>query len=270
MTEQEAHQTDQQFVTQLRQALLAAGMTGEITLPATHARLLERIVETAAQVIRAEAASLFLIDRESQELVFEVTLGQKAEEVKHFRVPLGHGIAGLVAVSGQPMIIAEADSDPRQASDISQSIGYRPRNILCVPLQHDDTVIGVLELLDKQDAPSFSQDDMVALSRFAELAALAIQNSELVRDQSALLMRVVSSIPGGSGAQRSRLQEQTGGFEARGRQDPTFQQVQNIVSMAANIVSHGPAAARLCLDLLTVIARHGRSEQESSRSGPAE
>jgi len=63
-----------------------------IAEPMSHSRLLEMIVETAAQVISAEAASLFLIDQESQELIFEVALGQKADEVKHFRVPLGHGI----------------------------------------------------------------------------------------------------------------------------------------------------------------------------------
>ena len=53
------------------------------------------IVEAAAQVISARAASLFLVNEETQELIFEVALGQKAQEVKKFSVPLGHGIAGL-------------------------------------------------------------------------------------------------------------------------------------------------------------------------------
>src|SRR5689334_16483173 len=83
---------------ELQQAIGVAAAAGTIASPVTHSRLLEMIVETAAQVISARAASLFLIDRESQQLVFEVALGQKGEEVKKFTVPLGHGIAGLVAV----------------------------------------------------------------------------------------------------------------------------------------------------------------------------
>src|SRR5206468_5403043 len=116
----------------------------------THSRLLEMIVQTAAQVISARAASLFLINRQTQELVFEVALGQKAEDVKKFTVPLGHGIAGLVAVSGQPIAVSDASKDPRQAADIARSVGYVPQTILCVPLFYNDQIIGVLELLDKE------------------------------------------------------------------------------------------------------------------------
>src|SRR5215218_274795 len=125
---------DERIVDDLQEALTLAAAAGTIASPVTHSRLLEMIVETAAHVISARAAALFLIDEEAEELVFEVALGSKAEEVKKFRVPLGHGIAGLVAVSGQPMAVSDAESDPRQAADIAQSVGYTPQSILCVPL----------------------------------------------------------------------------------------------------------------------------------------
>jgi signal transduction protein with GAF and PtsI domain len=112
--------------------LAAAAST--IAALVTHSRLLEMIVETAAHAISARAAALFFIDEEAQELVFEVALGSKAEEAKKFRVPLGHGIAGLVAVSGQPMAVSDAESNPHQAADIARSVGYTPQSILCVPL----------------------------------------------------------------------------------------------------------------------------------------
>src|ERR687893_1907580 len=107
------------------------------------------IVGTAAGVFPSRSAALFLIDEEVEELVFQVALGPEAEQVKDLRVPLGHGIAGLVAVSGQPMAVSDAGSDPRQAADIAQSVGYTPGTILCVPLFYDDEIIGVLELLDR-------------------------------------------------------------------------------------------------------------------------
>src|SRR5690242_4110478 len=84
---------EDRFGEDLRDALATAATAGTIAAPVTHSRLLEMIVETAADVIDANAASLFLIDREAQELTFEVALGEKAEEVKKFRVPLGKGLA---------------------------------------------------------------------------------------------------------------------------------------------------------------------------------
>jgi GAF domain-containing protein len=119
--------SEEEFVVELREALIASAAAGVIAAPVTHSRLLELIVETAAQVIAANAASLFLIDEDTEELVFAVALGGKAEEVKNLRIPLGHGIAGLVAASGQPMAISDAQSDPRQASDSQKApaIGQR-------------------------------------------------------------------------------------------------------------------------------------------------
>src|SRR5207245_1557500 len=117
------------------------------------------------------------INEETHELIFEVALGQKAQEVKKFAIPLGHGIAGLVAVSGQPMAISDAQRDPRQASDIARSVGYVPQSILCVPLFYNDQIIGVLELLDKADASSFTAADMETLGLFANQAAVAIEQS---------------------------------------------------------------------------------------------
>src|SRR5215207_4988032 len=132
---------DERFAEELKDALTLAAAAGEIASPVTHSRLLEMIVETAASVIPSRAAALFLLDEETEELVFEVALGSKAEEVRRFRVPLGHGIAGLVAVSGQPMAISDARSDPRQAADIAESVGYQPESILCVPLFYDEEII---------------------------------------------------------------------------------------------------------------------------------
>jgi hypothetical protein len=96
---------DERFAENLRETLTLAVAVGTIASPVTHSRLLEMIVETAAHVISARAAALFLIDEEAQELVFEVALGSKAEEVKKFRVPLGHGIAGLVAMTDRKSVV---------------------------------------------------------------------------------------------------------------------------------------------------------------------
>ena len=184
---------DERTAEEVRAALALAAGTGRVAAPVEHGRLLELIVETAAQVIGAHSGALFLIDDDAQELIFEVALGPKAAEVKKFRVPLGHGIAGLVAVSGQAMAVSDAASDPRQAADIARSVGYTPQSILCVPLFYGDRVTGVLELLDKEGAPSFGPGDIATLGLFANQAAVAIEQSRVQGNIGALLGELLSS-----------------------------------------------------------------------------
>ena len=153
--------------------------------PGRTLRLLESIVASAAQAIGARYGSLFLIDEDTQELVFEVSLRERLEDLRSFRLPLGQGIAGLVAVTAQPIAVSDVRSDPRHAADIAEQTGYTPTSMLCVPLQHGERVIGVLQLLDKtDDTDTFSMSDMQALGSFADRAAQTIEESR--RHQSVL------------------------------------------------------------------------------------
>jgi GAF domain-containing protein len=257
----------ERFAGDLRRALTRARAAGVIAGPMSHSRLLEMIVETAAQVISAEAASLFLIDHATQELIFEVALGQKADEVKRFRVPLGHGIAGLVAVTGQPMTVSDAQSDPRRASDIAQSIGHVPRNILCVPLYFDDQVIGVLELLDKIDAPSFTPTDTTALGLFANLAAVAIEQSRLHRNLGALLGDAVRSLIPASDPESATLEQEARRFaEALAEEDDGFRGALELAGLVQETASRGERERALCLAVLRAFGAYARAQPDSLTS----
>ena len=254
---------DERFAEDLREALTLAAVAGAIATPVTHSRLSEMIVETAAHVISARAAALFLVDEDSQELVFEVALGSKAEEVRKFRVPLGHGIAGLVAVSGQPMAVSEAQSDPRQAADIAQSVGYTPESILCVPLFYEDQTIGVLELLDKEGAPSFSAADMEALGLFANQAAVAIEQSRVHRDLAALLGGTVASLAGGPDGGDEASQRRARAFAASVEEEPRFGRALELARLVWEISSQGESESEACRKIL-----HGFAEYLRSRPDP--
>lgn len=167
----------------LRTAVIGA----EVAAPATHERVLEMIVETAASVISARAGALFLVDEEQGDLVFQAAYGGSADDVKQFRVPLGHGIAGGVALSGMPVAVSNASTDPRWAKDIGSSVEYTPDSIACVPLFYEDRVIGALELLDKEGATSFTPGDLHTLSLFANQAAVTIEQSLRRQEARALL-----------------------------------------------------------------------------------
>lgn len=233
---------------ELRQWLVSVATAGEITAPSEHNRLLDMILASAAHVISAHSGALFLVDAENEELSFAAALGPKADEVRKLRVPLGHGIAGLVAVSGQPMAISDAGNDPRQAADIAETVGYTPQSILCVPLFYDEQVIGVLELLDKQGAPSFSADDINQLSLFAEQAAVAIEQSRGQRDLTALVNAALRAWASGNNAPVSA--ERVEQFTLAIERDAAYLRALDLARLVNDITSHGDLATEACGTIL--------------------
>ncbi len=214
-------------------------------------------------MISARAAALFLLDEEAQELVFEVALGSKAEEVKKHRVPLGSGIAGLVALSGQPLAVSDASSDPRQAREIAEDVGYIPESILCVPLVYADETIGVLELLDKEGAPSFSAADMDALGLFARLAAVALQQSLTHRSLAALVAEIAESAGEagrGDGAHALAALTET---------DPVYRGARELAELVHEIAAHGGAELEACAAILRTFAGYLRNRPLPA-GGPGE
>lgn len=242
----------------LREAVVLASSVGTIAAPVSHARLLEMIVQTAAHVINARAAALFLIDYESQSLTFEVALGSKGHEVKKLRVPLGHGIAGLVAVSGQPMAISDAKSNPQQASDIAQSVDYLPESILCVPLFYNDQVIGVLELLDKEGDTAFNAADLEALSLFANQAAVAIEQSKIHRNIAALLLDLLASMGGDTERSAFDMQREVTTFAADLEEDASYRRVLELARIVQEIAAHGEGELAACHAIVSSFADYLR------------
>lgn len=256
----------ERFAEELRDALLLAATTGAIAAPVTHSRLLESIVETAAHINSARAAALFLIDRETQELVFEVVFGGGGEAVKKLRLPLGHGIAGLVAATGQAIAIADAENDPRQASDIANRVGYVPKNILCVPLFHQDEIIGVLELLDKEGAPSFSASDMERLGLFANLAAIAIESSRTQQNLGGLVGEFIRSL-GMAEYEKQTLQQHGRVFANDVQSQARYRHALELARLVREIVGHGDDEFKACETLLRGFADYLRTRPAASDYG---
>ena len=177
---------------EIKQALLETASFAIINASSSYVDALESIVETASDVLDASAASLFLVDEKNEQLIFAVAIGPKAEEVKEFSVPLGQGIAGYVASTGQAISISDAEQDSRFYRSIGESIGYIPNSVICVPLILKDRIIGVLELMDKTDGKSFSVSDMETLGKFGNLAAHTIEESKLTHDMRYLFHQLLN------------------------------------------------------------------------------
>jgi len=136
--------------------------------------LLELIIEKATRMMQAKASSLLLLDQKTRKLYFKVATGEKKEEVRKYEINLGQGIAGFVAEKGEPLLIPDVSKDPRWDKRISESIGFQTRSIACVPMKVRGDIIGVVEIIDKEDGSPIRYEDMKTLTVFAEMASLAI------------------------------------------------------------------------------------------------
>ena len=154
--------------------------------------VLTKIMEQVDEMLDVEAGSLLLTDSATGDLVFQIALGDKAHEVKPFRVPKGQGIAGEVAQSGQPLVIADVGLDKRHLKTIDEQTQFQTRNILCVPLILHDQPIGVLQVLNKKDG-EFSQNDVDLLGSIASYAAIAIENARLYESLEAEHSRTIAA-----------------------------------------------------------------------------
>lgn len=142
--------------------------------------LFTQILESATRLTDGDASSLLLLQPGSERLEFVVALGSKGEEVKSFVVPKGEGIAGWVAEHNTSIHVPDVARDPRFFSKISQSVGFQTQSILAVPLRVKGACVGVLEMINKKNGATFTEEDMTWLEVFANQAGLAIQNARSV------------------------------------------------------------------------------------------
>ena len=118
-------------------------------------------------LLDAERASLFLVDREKQQLILQVA--QDAPQPGAIRIPLASGIAGAAATTGKTVRVADAYADPRFNPEVDRATNFHTRSVLCLPL-HDTrgNVFAVTQLLNRRDGQPFDERDE---QRFAEFAA---------------------------------------------------------------------------------------------------
>ncbi len=221
-----------------------------VTAHKSHNELLKSITETATAVVGAKAASLFTIDADRQELVFEVTLGTSGAKFLNTRMPLSKGIAGFSAVTGQAIAVADVSNDPRWAHDISDLADYTPQSILSVPMIARDRVVGVLELLDRDDGQPFVPDDIEMAGRFAAQAAISITLSENRRALETILHLILNT-PIANDALRDFLSPTALSDAARAiKASDQFQKDIEIAERIALICNKGSLESELCLNIL--------------------
>jgi signal transduction histidine kinase len=208
-------------------------------------RLLGLILDVAARSTGADRGTVYVVDDVKQELWSRVAQGNNMVEI---RLPMGKGLAGYVAKTGETVNIADAYQDPRFNPEIDKKSGYKTRNVLCMPMRNrEQKVVGVFQLLNKADG-AFTPADEAFLDGLSVHAAMALENAHLARQMmeserlsavGRMASTIIHDIKNPMGTLRMYAQvikKKTGDTEASQLADEIIRQVDRFVNMTQEIL----------------------------------
>ncbi len=140
--------------------------------------LLQLIVARATDLMGAPFGGLYLMRPDGQSLEMVVALG--LEGIRGKVLQLGEGLSGRVAVSGEPMMVADYARWEGRASIYDDLPVQR---VLAVPMKHGGRVIGVINVTDRVSTELFTDDQVRLVSLFADQAAIAVVNARLLESE---------------------------------------------------------------------------------------
>ncbi len=153
----------------------------------------KKIIEAIVELLEAEAGSLLLYDRKTDELYFNVAVGDKAEKIKSIRLKMGVGIAGWVAKHRKPQLINDVQNDPRFFKNADKKSGFTTRNMVCVPIIRNQQLLGVMQAINKKDG-EFKQKDLDVLIALSNQVAVSIENAMLYKELKDTFYEVVFAL----------------------------------------------------------------------------
>ncbi len=143
--------------------------------------LLRVIAEETKNAIQADRCTVFLWDKDTDELWSKVALGVDASH--EIRFPADKGLAGYVVKTGETLNIVEAYDDPRFNPEVDIKTGYRTKTILCMPIMNNNReIIGAFQVLNKIDGV-FTKNDEDLLIAIGGSASIALENAQLFDQQ---------------------------------------------------------------------------------------
>ena len=161
-------------------------------------QLLKRILDLAQEVLQSEAATLFLVDHSTEELVFKIVNGPEAKKLQGKRIKIGEGIAGRTAREGKSFIVNKPKSDG-YADKFDKQTGFNTESLLAAPLIIDGETIGVIEVINSRggDYNERSKEiiEQLAAQVSSELKMTLL--SERLSKSEEFLNSIINSLPGG-------------------------------------------------------------------------
>jgi transcriptional regulator with GAF, ATPase, and Fis domain len=249
---------------QLQRLLMAIEASGRAILPRSNDILLKSIVEAAARIFGAAAASILLVNEAEAALEFKVAFGSSERDLVGTKFPYEKGIAGYVFMTGMPIATSNVREDKRFNQDFAKSTGYVPNSILASPLiSADDRVIGVMEVLDKIDATSFNMQDMELMGLFAQQAAMAIDQSQQIDQIQESMVRALKRLAKSDRSKPSP--ELISALDQSIEKKEEMVDLLEIADLFNRISSLGEAERRACIQILNVFAEYRKPDTSPFR-----
>jgi signal transduction histidine kinase len=159
--------------------LLALRMLGEASSKEILQNLFKRTIEAISDTLQVETASLMVLEDDTLRLV--EAMGLPREVIGKATVPVGKGISGHVARTGEPLLINDISKDDRFRPSTFKD-QYSTQSALCVPLVRADRILGVLNANNKMSGESFTESDRDLLHTMAAQVAMSMDNARLFVD----------------------------------------------------------------------------------------
>jgi diguanylate cyclase (GGDEF)-like protein len=144
-------------------------------------KILQTVMEKISDLLQPDTWSLLMLDEATQELHFEIAIGNGADKLKDVRLKVGEGIAGWVAQHGEPVLVEDVKRDPRFTSRIDEVTQIDTRSVVCVPIKGKEKILGVIELVNCLGRESFRREDIPILKSLADYAAIALENARYIQ-----------------------------------------------------------------------------------------
>lgn len=141
--------------------------------------LLEITLYCCMEVASAEAATVLLLNDEKESFLFYHVEGPAKPVLEAATFPVDKGLAGSVLQAQQAEIINDVYSDPRFYEQIDLGSGFQTRNMIAIPLVAGEEQVGVLEVLNKANGGSFTEEERLLLLSISEEIAFAIRNAKV-------------------------------------------------------------------------------------------
>jgi PAS domain S-box-containing protein len=143
--------------------------------------VLETVLEETRSVLNVTASSVWLLEKESSELVCWQATEPFGQYMNGWRVATGQGLVGWVGRHGESLMLGDMQADPRYYRGLYEQAGTRPRSLLAVPLLIRQEVIGVFQVVDEA-GDRFTDHDLRIMQSLAAAAATAIDHARLHED----------------------------------------------------------------------------------------
>lgn len=140
-------------------------------------RIKKIIIEETKKIFYAEASSLLFLDKENNELYFDVATGEKGEAVKEIRVPADKGIAGWILKNEKSLLVKDVEKDHRFYNGVDKESEFLTKSIMGTPVYKGKEVLGVIEVLNKKGEQTFNENELRLLEVLADLASLNLRNA---------------------------------------------------------------------------------------------